>query len=211
MQAEIRELRITGRIVLVMALLFVALAIMPNIALAQSTAALNGTVMDASGAAVPNARVVVTNQGTGVTSSTQTDASGAYLFPALPIGVYRIEVSASSFQTAVIGNLKLEVATTTTQNVQLKVGEATQRVEIVADAAVIETTTNSMGQVINDKTVQEIPLNGRHFTDLSLLTPGTMTPPAKHSHRRVWVRTTNKARLWQKFNHSILTPNSGRP
>src|SRR5262249_39785393 len=56
--------------------------------------------------------------------------------------------------------------------------QATQTVEIVADAAVVDTTTTSLGQVINDKTVQEIPLNGRHFTDLSLLTPGTMTPPA---------------------------------
>src|SRR5207248_2741296 len=160
------------------AILVALLAGIGKASLAQSTASLSGTVTDASGATVPNTRVVVTNQGTGVTSSTQTDASGAYLFPSLPIGVYRIEVSASSFQTAVIGNVKLEVATAVTQNVQLKVGESTQRVEIVADAAVIEMTTNSMGQVINDKTVQEIPLNGRHFTDLSLLTPGTVTPPA---------------------------------
>lgn len=145
---------------------------------AQSTASLNGTVTDATGAAVPNARVLVTNQATGVQSATQSDAAGAYLFPSLPIGIYRIEVTAPSFQTAAISNLKLEVATSVTQNVQLKVGEATEKIEIVADAAIIETTTNSMGQVINDKTVQEIPLNGRHFTDLSLLTPGTMTPPA---------------------------------
>ncbi|HET9803789.1 MAG TPA: carboxypeptidase-like regulatory domain-containing protein, partial [Candidatus Acidoferrum sp.] len=139
---------------------------------------MNGTVTDATGAAVPNARVRVTNQATGVESATQSDAAGAFLFPSLPIGVYRLEVTASSFQTAAISNLKLEVATSVTQNVQLKVGEATEKIEIVADAAIIETTTNSMGQVINDKTVQEIPLNGRHFTDLSLLTPGTMTPPA---------------------------------
>src|SRR5579859_6383242 len=145
---------------------------------AQSTASLNGTVTDATGAAVPNAKVRATNQATGVESATQSDAAGAYLFPALPIGVYRIEVTAPSFQTAAISNLKLEVATSVTQNVQLKVGEATEKIEIVADAAIIETTTNSMGQVINDKTVQDIPLNGRHFTDLSLLTPGTMTPPA---------------------------------
>lgn len=145
---------------------------------AQSTASLNGTVTDATGATVPNARVRVTNQATGVESATQSDAAGAFLFPSLPIGVYRLEVTASSFQTAAISNLKLEVATSVTQNVQLKVGEATEKIEIVADAAIIETTTNSMGQVINDKTVQEIPLNGRHFTDLSLLTPGTMTPPA---------------------------------
>ncbi len=145
---------------------------------AQSTAALNGTVTDATGAAIPNAKVVVTNQATGVESATQTDTAGAYLFSSLSIGIYRIQVTASSFQTAVISNLKLEVATAVTQNIQLKIGEATEKIEIVADAALVETTTTSMGQVINDKTVQEIPLNGRHFTDLSLLTTGTVTPPA---------------------------------
>src|SRR5437899_854825 len=147
-------------------------------ALAQSTAALNGTVTDATGAVVPNAQVIVTNQATGVESATQTDTAGAYLFPALPIGIYRIQVTAPGFQSAIISNLKLEVATVVTQNIQLKVGEAAEKIEILADAAVVDTTTNSMGQVINDKTVQEIPLNGRHFTDLSLLTPGTVTPPA---------------------------------
>src|SRR5256885_7603838 len=136
MPAEIREFHITRRTAIYFVVILVVLATGAQGALAQSTASLSGTVTDASGATVPNARVVVTNQGTGVTSSTQTDASGAYLFPSLPIGVYRIEVSASSFQTAVIGNVKLEVATAVTQNVQLKVGESTQRVEIVADAAV---------------------------------------------------------------------------
>jgi hypothetical protein len=160
-----------------LALLLFSLAL-GGLANAQSTASLNGTVTDPTGAAVPNARVVATNQATGVGSATQTDAAGAYLFPALPIGTYRLEVTVSSFQTAAITNLKLDVATSVTENVQLKVGAATETIEIVADAAIIETTTNSMGQVINEKTVQEIPLNGRHFTDLSLLTPGTMTPPA---------------------------------
>src|SRR4029077_17964860 len=147
-------------------------------ALAQSTSSLSGTVTDASGAVVPNAAVTATNQSTGVASVTQVDNSGTYLFPALPIGMYRIEESAANFQTAEISNLKLEVATSITQNVQLKVGEARERVVITAEAALVDTTTTSMGQVINDKTVQEIPLNGRHFTDLSLLTPGTITPPA---------------------------------
>ncbi len=90
-------------------------------ALAQSTASLSGMVTDASGAVVPNAAVTATNQGTGVASVTQVDNSGAYLFPALPIGMYRIEVSAANFQTAEISNLKLEVATSMTQNVQLRV------------------------------------------------------------------------------------------
>lgn len=146
--------------------------------MAQSTGSLNGTVTDPTGAAVPNAKVSATNTATGVTSSTQTDSAGAYLFPSLPIGAYRMEVAASGFQKATISNLKLPVATSVTQNVQLKVGGASESIEITADAAILETTTNSMSEVINDKTVQDIPLNGRHFTDLSLLTPGTMTPPA---------------------------------
>src|SRR6266481_1422065 len=162
---------------LVMALFLFCFAL-SGIAHAQSTTSLNGTVTDSTGAAVPNAKVSATNQATGIVSGTQTDGAGAYLFPALPIGIYRLEVKASGFQSAVISNLKLDVATSVTQNVEVKVGEATEKIEIVADAAIIETTTNSMGQVINEKTVQEIPLNGRHFTDLSLLTPGTMTPPA---------------------------------
>ena len=147
-------------------------------ALAQSTASLNGTITDATGAVVPNAKVVATNQATGVESATQTDTEGGYLFPSLPIGIYRIQVTASSFQTAVVSNLKLDVATAVAQNIQLKVGEATEKIEIFAEAALVDTTTTGMGQVINDKTVQEIPLNGRHFTDLSLLTTGTVTPPA---------------------------------
>ncbi|HYL85618.1 MAG TPA: TonB-dependent receptor [Candidatus Angelobacter sp.] len=146
--------------------------------MAQSNASLNGTVTDPTGAAVAGAKVVATNRATSVVSQTQTDTTGAYLFPSLPIGIYRLEVTASNFQTSVITDLELPVATTVTQNVQLKIGQATETVEIIAEAAVIDTTTNSMGQVINEKTVQEIPLNGRHFTDLSLLTPGTMTPPA---------------------------------
>lgn len=147
-------------------------------AMAQSSASLNGTVTDPAGAAVPNAKVTVTNQATGVQSETQTDSAGAYLFPSLPIGVYRISVTVPSFQTAAISDLTLPVATAVTQNIQLRIGQATETVEIIAEAAVIDTTTTSMGQVIDEKTVQEIPLNGRHFTDLSLLTPGTMTPPA---------------------------------
>jgi hypothetical protein len=147
-------------------------------ALAQSTAALNGTVTDASGAVVANAKVVATNQATGIETATQTDTAGAYLLPSLPIGLYRIQVTAPGFQSAFVSNLKLDVASAVTQNIQLTVGQASEKIEIAADAALVETASNSMGQVINDKTVQEIPLNGRHFTDLSLLTPGTMTPPA---------------------------------
>ena len=144
----------------------------------QSTASLNGTVTDPSGNFVAGAKVTVTNQATGVAATSQTDDAGAYLFPSLPIGLYRIEFNAPGFETGVIKDFKLDVAMVVTKNLQLTVGQVTEQVVITADAAQVETATPSLGQVINDKTVQQIPLNGRHFVDLSLLTPGTVTPPA---------------------------------
>jgi Carboxypeptidase regulatory-like domain/TonB dependent receptor-like, beta-barrel len=147
-------------------------------ALAQSTATLKGSVTDASGAAVAGAKVVVKNQGTGIETTTTTNPAGAYLVPALLPGVYAVTVSAPNFQSVVVKDLKLDVASTVAQDVQLKVGSVSQEVEITAEAPVLDTSTVAMGQVINQKTVQEIPLNGRHFVDLGLLTPGTVTPPA---------------------------------
>jgi hypothetical protein len=145
---------------------------------AQSTATLQGTISDSSGSAIPGAKVVAKNQATGVEFQTVTDNAGAYLFATLSIGVYRLEISATGFESVVLTDLKLAVASTVTRDVQLKVGQTTQTVEVTALESLVDTSTSSMGQVINDQTVQEIPLNGRHFTDLSLLTPGTMTPPA---------------------------------
>jgi hypothetical protein len=145
---------------------------------AQSTATLQGTVTDPAGAAVPNAKVVASNEATGVLSETVTDSAGAYLFPSLLIGNYKVEITAPGFQKVVLSGLKLDVASTVTQNVLLTLGQTSQTVEVVAVEPLVNTSSNEIGQVINDKTVQQIPLNGRHFTDLSLLTPGTLTPPA---------------------------------
>ncbi|MFZ1033983.1 MAG: TonB-dependent receptor [Candidatus Acidiferrales bacterium] len=145
---------------------------------AQSTANLNGTVTDMSGATVPNAKVVVTNQATGVEWNAQTNSAGLYVVPSLQPGNYQITVTASGFQTLVVKDLHLDVAMSVTKDLQLTVGAVTQQVEVTTAAPLIETSTTGVGQVINSKTVQEIPLNGRHFVDLNLLTPGTVTPPA---------------------------------
>ena len=170
--------RLSIRSLLFLAIPMLLLGMVSHSALAQSTASLGGTVIDATGATVPNARVVVKNRATGVEYGSETDSAGAYLFASLPIGLYHLAVAASGFETAVVSDLKLDVASSVVQNIQLKIGAANETVEITADAALVQTTTTSLSQVINDKTVQEIPLNGRHFIDLSLLTPGTVTPPA---------------------------------
>jgi hypothetical protein len=156
------------------ALLFAGLV---NLAHAQSTAVLKGTIMDAAGAAVPHAKVVVKNQATGVEWHTESDGTGSYQVPSLPIGNYQITATATGFETAIVSNITLETATTVAQNVQMKVGEVSEKVTVMVETPVIDSSTITMGQVIDQKTTQEIPLNGRHFVDLSLLTPGTVTPP----------------------------------
>ena len=155
-------------------LVFLALAYS---AFAQSTAAIQGTVEDPSGAVVVNANITVRNLGTGEERTAQTDAAGLYQIASLPIGTYRIEVKAPGMQTLAANNVVLEVGRTVVQNFTLKVATASEIIEITAAAPTVESSTVSVNTVINQRTVQEIPLNGRHFVDLGLLIPGSVTPP----------------------------------
>ncbi len=144
---------------------------------AQSTAALQGTVLDPQGAAVAGAKVAVRNLATGLERTAETDSSGSFSIPALPPGTYRVEIRRDGFQTYLVSSYTLGVGTTSSQNFTLSVGEVAQTVEVTSAAPVVEASTITVGQVINQKTVQEIPLNGRHFVDLGLLIPGSVTPP----------------------------------
>jgi hypothetical protein len=147
-------------------------------AFAQSTASIQGTVTDSTGATVPNATVTVRNVGTGEERVIQTDASGNYLAAAIPPGTYRIEVKSQGMQTTVANNLPLTVGTTARQDFTVNVASTTETIVITAASPVIQESPVSVGTVINQRTVQEIPLNGRHFVDLALLIPGSVTPPA---------------------------------
>jgi hypothetical protein len=148
-----------------------------RVAFGQSTATLQGAVTDQKGAVVPNATIVVRNRATSVERTAQTDSSGNYQLAALPAGTYSIVVQAQGFKSEAVSDLNIEVARTLVKDFQLEVGSLEQKVNVTADTPVIETATTSVGQVINQRTVQEIPLNGRHFVDLGLLIPGSVTPP----------------------------------
>ena len=158
-------------------LVLVAALLATSSALGQSTTTVQGTVTDAKGAVLPNATVVVKNRNTSTERTTQTDSDGNYQVAALPVGVYSIEVRVQGFKTQVADQVTLEVARTLVQNFQLEVGALSEQVLVSSEVPVIETTTTSVGTVINQRTVQEIPLNGRHFVDLGLLIPGSVTPP----------------------------------
>lgn len=144
---------------------------------AQSTASIKGTVTDASGAAVAGAKVTVKNTATGIERTAATNSDGDYEVPALPPSVYSVEVELQGFERAIANSVLLQVSQNSVQNFSLKVASSDIVVTVESTQAVIESTTMSVGQVINQRTVQEIPLNGRHFVDLGLLIPGSVTPP----------------------------------
>ena len=162
--------------VAVFALAF-CLFVTPAHMFAQSTGAITGTVTDPTGAVIPNATVTVRNENTGEERTTQTDSAGVYSVPSLPVGTYSVEVKSQGMQTVVARDLIVAVATTARQDFSLQVAAAAQTVEITAAPPVVESTSVSIGDVVNQQTVQDIPLNGRHFVDMSLLVPGSVIAP----------------------------------
>src|SRR6266508_2187180 len=135
---------------------------------------ITGTVKDASGAVLPGASVVVTNQNTGATRQVTTDDTGRYLVPSVLPGVYTITSELTGFKKALVSGVTLEVNQTLRADLTLQVGEVTETVEVEAAAPLLQTETSTVGTVISNKQVIELPLNGRSFTQLTLLVPGAV-------------------------------------
>lgn len=149
-----------------------------GLSFSQSTGTIQGTVTDVTGAAVPNAPVTVHNEKTGEERATTTDSSGIYSVPGLPPGTYRVAVTSPGMAPTSATGVTVAVSSTVRQDFALKVATSSETVEVTGSAGAIDTTSVSVGDVINQSTVQEIPLNGRHFMDLALLDPLSVVPPA---------------------------------
>jgi hypothetical protein len=156
------------------ACLFVA----PNLGLGQvgDTGQIQGTVNDTSGAIVPGATVTATAVDTNRTLTVVTNKDGGYIFPTLPIGRYRIEVKMQGFKTVIRTGITLSVQQVAVVNMTLEVGAVTQSVEVTAAAPLLNTQQASQGQVIDSRRIQDIPLNGRDYVQLALLSEGTVQP-----------------------------------
>lgn len=150
----------------------------PALVLAQSTATLSGTVKDPSGAVLPGAQVVIRNLGTGQERTIRSDSAGQYVAPSLPPGDYSVRVTASGFSAYTVQRLTLLVDAKTNLDAPLAPASAGETVDVQGGAPLIESESITVGQVIDRLTVQEVPLNGRHFLDLTVLTPGGVTAPA---------------------------------
>jgi outer membrane receptor protein involved in Fe transport len=145
---------------------------------AQTTrGTITGTVSDESGAVVAGAKVTVTQIDQGLTWDTTTDASGNYVVPSLFPGRYRVEAEMKGFQKTVIEPLQLHVDERLAVDPVLKVGAVTQQVEVTSRGEIVQTASSSISQVVGTKMVLDLPLNGRNFLQLGLLSPGTNTPP----------------------------------
>jgi hypothetical protein len=141
-------------------------------ALAQSdTARLIGTITDPSGAVIPNATVTVTDTGTGRPVTVTTGTSGDYVINALPVGKYHVEVKREGFKTAST-DVSLQVSQVLELSLKLETGATSITVEVTNSVPLVDTATSSAGEVIQGTQITELPLNGRNFTSLALLTPG---------------------------------------
>jgi hypothetical protein len=146
-------------------------------AAAQSTASIEGQVVDQQGAVIPGARIVASSSSIAVERVTTCDASGRYQLVALPVGEYTVVASAGGFKKQVIEQLRLEVGRKITQDLQLEVGDVSEQVLVSSANDPIERSTTAVGHVIDRNMVRDLPLNGRYFLDLGLLVPGSVTPP----------------------------------
>ncbi len=127
-----------------------------------STSRISGTVLDASGAVVPRATVILTNDATGVSERQETTDAGLYSFPSVPVGVYTLRVEAPGFRTAVRGGVVLQVNTPLTLDVTLEVGAPTESVVVSASAEMLQTTSATLGNVVEQRAIVNLPLNGRN-------------------------------------------------
>jgi hypothetical protein len=149
----------------------------PAIKAQSNLATLVGTVKDSSGGVVPNASAAVKNLGTGLERSAKSDASGDYSISNLQVGHYSLTVTLAGFETTTIPDIELQVGQTARVDPVLQVGSATQQVTVSTTAPLLATTTSSVGQVVDHKVLEDVPLNGRAFWQLTQLTPGaTYTP-----------------------------------
>ena len=155
-----------------------------GVAQAQITSAtLVGTVTDQTGASVAGAKVQAKNNATFMSRSAKSDGAGEYSIPDLPAGHYTLSIEASGFKTFVAPNIELLVAQRAMINASMEVGAVQQNVTVDAAAPMIDTSSASVGQVVNTGAVEQMPLNGRSFWQLTALTPGaTYTPGGQTTH-----------------------------
>jgi hypothetical protein len=186
-------MRQSTRIGLVLLLLVGVLGVLQPAFGQEVTAGIVGTVTDPSGAPLKDATVAATDTERGVTLTTKTNDSGAYNITRVPVGNYIVKISAPGFQTAVHTGIVLVLNQTARIDMQMKMGQVSETVEVTGSAPVLQTERTEVGTIIDSKTNDTLPLATRNYVQLTLLAPGSVTPSPS------------------SFNNGDNTASGGRP
>ena len=181
------------------------------------TAEVLGTVHDASGAVVPKASITLTNEQTGVAEKTFSDGSGLYNFFNVKVGRYTVTAELTGFEKFSTAGVNVNVNARQRVDIALQVGASTQAVEVKGAAAALETDTSEHGQVINTRQIVDLPLNGRNFSDLALLSTNVhrsplanVAPPREGAFNANGMRSTYNNFLMDGLdNNAYSTSNQG--
>ena len=147
----------------------------------QANGSFSGTVSDKTGSVITGATVKITSQSTGVSREVKTDDSGHYLAPLMPVSIYTIRVESQGFQVVEQKDVRLQVNEQRELDFTLMPASVSSTVEVSATEVAVQTTNPTLGQVINEQQVAQLPLNGRNFVQLATLTPGTTQETNPHS------------------------------
>ena len=155
-----------------LAILYLLASLAPAVAQTAGTGALAGTIADASGAVIPETKIVVTNEATGEVRQVMSQANGSFVVPLLPPGAYRIELSKTGFKTAVTTDLPINVTETARLDIVLQVGVMQDQVKVSTETQLLQTESSALGRVTDRILVGNLPLVARNFTQIVTLSPG---------------------------------------
>ncbi len=168
------SLRCSGRFRTTLACFALLFAVAPGqVLFGQATGNISGTVTDATGAAVPGAKVTVTLPATGFARSSTTNENGAFVIPLLGVGTYNVKVESDGFAPAAAPDIRLQVDEHRELDFKLSPATVQTSVEVTGTPVAVQTSDPTLGQVITTQQVSDLPLNGRDFVQLATLTPGT--------------------------------------
>jgi len=201
----VRRSLLTLRAAAIMVILVFGQGLVSRLAAQISTATVTGTVMDSTGAVVPGANLMLRNVDTHVDRTTSSDSAGRYLILDVRPGRYTLQASAQGFRVAQLEVFKLVVNQTVNFDFKLEVGTMQQVVEVHAVATALQTSTAELGAAVTERAVSDLPLNGRNFTELLLLAPGTGPVNVSQAGQTAPVGTfvlpavngqTNRSNMW---------------
>jgi hypothetical protein len=154
-------------------ILLLGLLLTPNVFASGPTGAITGTVTDPSGAVVRNAQITILNEATNAVRNAETNDDGDFTVALLPPGRYRVTAESAGFRRSIFNDVTVDVDQTVRVDFALEVRAPTEEVRVKDTPPAIQTDTSTVGQVLNNRLVQELPLNKRNFLDFALLVPGS--------------------------------------